>query len=315
MNNNFNNALNSAIDKCSKPFDMETFITRDFNNLYPFTTENINGYIDQFDLDNKSLLTVGSSTDQIINSAYYNCKNQTSIDICPYTKYYFYLKKAALLTLKYNEFLIYFSYKNYPIRFLNNKNVFNIESFEQIKGLLKEINEESFLFWNELYKRFLPVDIRTKLFSYDEYKISILREINAYLKDKYAYNEMKDKIIDIEPTFISGDLSKIDINEKYDNIWFSNIGAYYPVEFTKMLIEKFDKNLNINGKMLICYLYDTTKFDITEEEEKSIYNLNLTNKIIGKYIDDFISFYGVSGFNYNKSIKDSILIYKKKKEQ
>lgn len=315
MNNNLNHTLNSAIEKCNKPFDLEIFMSRDFNNLYPFTTENINGYIEQFDLDNKSLLTVGSSTDQIINSAYYNCKKQTSVDICPYTKYYFYLKKTALLTLKYNEFLTYFSYKNYPIRLLHNKNAFNIESFEQMKGLLKEINEESFIFWNELYKRFLPIDIRKKLFSYDEYKISILREINTYLKNKNTYNEMKGKIIDTEPTFITEDLSKFDTNEKYDNIWFSNISAYYPIEFTKMLIEKFNKNLNIDGKMLICYLYDTTIFDITEEEVKSIYNLKLTKEIIGKYIDDFISFYGVSGLNYNKNIKDSVLIYKKKKEQ
>lgn len=315
MNKDFNIILNKAIEKCSKPFDLETFMSRDFNNLYPFTTENIKGYIEQFDLNNKSLLTVGSSTDQIINSAYYNCKNQTSIDICPYTKYYFYLKKAALLTLKYNEFLTYFSYKNYPAIFLNNKKVFNLESFEQLKGILKEINEEAFLFWNELYNRFIPIDIRKKLFSYDEYKISILREINTYLKDKNTYNEMKDKIIDIEPTFITADLSEIDINEKYDNIWFSNIGAYYPIEFTKILIEKYDKNLNTGGKMLICYLYDTTKFDMTEDEIQSIYNLNLTNKIIGNYIDEFISFCGISGLNHNKNIKDSILIYKKKKEQ
>jgi len=67
--------------------------------------------------------------------------------------------------------------------------------------------------------------------------------------------------------------------------------------------------------MLICYLYDTTKYYVSEDESQSIYNLRLTKKIIGKYIDDFISFCGISGLNYNKNIKDSVLIYKKKKEQ
>ena len=40
----------------------------DFFCLYPFTTENINGYLPYFELKGKSLLTVGSSCDQAINA-------------------------------------------------------------------------------------------------------------------------------------------------------------------------------------------------------------------------------------------------------
>ena len=314
MNITINKNLNQAIEVCNKIFDIEELFERNFNNIYPFTTENINGYIKKFDLNNKSLLTVGSSSDQIINSVYFNCHNQTQIDICPYSKYYYYLKKAAIITLKYHEFLSYFCYINYPVKPLNNKNAFNIEYFNQIKGLLKELDEESYLFWNELYKRFIPIDIRKKLFSYDEYKISILREINTYLESKYTYNEMKNKIRDITPNFITSDLINTNIEERFDNIWFSNIGAYYPIEFTKTLIEKFDSNLNPNGKMLICYLYDITKNSIPDEEIQSIYNLDITYETIGNYITDFFSFQGVTGIKYNKQIKDSILIYQKKKD-
>ena len=39
-----------------------------FYSIYPFTTENISGYIDCFDLDKHNLLTVGSSTDQVLNA-------------------------------------------------------------------------------------------------------------------------------------------------------------------------------------------------------------------------------------------------------
>ena len=39
-----------------------------FKLIYKFTTENISGYIKEFDFKNKSLLTVGSSGDQVINA-------------------------------------------------------------------------------------------------------------------------------------------------------------------------------------------------------------------------------------------------------
>ena len=63
-----------------------------------------------FDLKDKSLLTVGSSGDQVINASLKNCKDITVLDINPFTKYYFNLKKAAILTLKYEEFCKFFCY-------------------------------------------------------------------------------------------------------------------------------------------------------------------------------------------------------------
>lgn len=48
-----------------------------FINIYPFTTENIAGYINEFELKDKSLLTVGSSGDQVINAALYDCQDIT----------------------------------------------------------------------------------------------------------------------------------------------------------------------------------------------------------------------------------------------
>ena len=58
-----------------------------FSWIYPFTTENINGYIDMFDLKDKSLFTVGSSGDQAINAILKGCKDITVLDINPFTKY------------------------------------------------------------------------------------------------------------------------------------------------------------------------------------------------------------------------------------
>ena len=73
-----------------------------------FTTENINGYINYFDLKNKSLLTVGSSGNQLLNAYFYGTRDITLFDINPYAKYYAYMKVAAILTLNYDEFQCFF---------------------------------------------------------------------------------------------------------------------------------------------------------------------------------------------------------------
>ena len=57
-----------------------------------------------FDFQNKSLLTIGSSGDQILNSFYYGARDITLFDINEYSKYYIYLKIAAIISLNYKEF-------------------------------------------------------------------------------------------------------------------------------------------------------------------------------------------------------------------
>ena len=68
-----------------------------------FANENIKGYIKRFPLEDKKLLTVGSSADTVINASLYGCKDITLYDICPYVKYYYDLKIASLLSLNYNQ--------------------------------------------------------------------------------------------------------------------------------------------------------------------------------------------------------------------
>lgn len=102
MDNYFEPALLNAILKCERYYIKDDNYNHYFSRIYPFTTENITGYINKFDLNNKLLLAIGSSGDHVINASLFGCKDQTVIDICPYTKFYFYLKKSALLTLNYN---------------------------------------------------------------------------------------------------------------------------------------------------------------------------------------------------------------------
>ena len=129
MNESFSVIMSNAIDRC-KYIKVEDGMLQ---KIYPFTTENISGYIDKFNLKDKSLLTVGSSGDQVINAILKGCKDITLLDINPYTKFYYYLKVASILTLNLDEFMAFLRYKDYPEVFVDNKNVFNIETWNKVK--------------------------------------------------------------------------------------------------------------------------------------------------------------------------------------
>ena len=124
------------LDKASSICEGMFYYNHEFSRIYTFTTENISGYIDFFDFNNKSLLTVGSSGDQILNSFYNGARDITLFDINEYAKYYVYLKISAILSLSYEEFkLFFFKYGSSP--FKNNKCMFSKEIFKKIKDNLK----------------------------------------------------------------------------------------------------------------------------------------------------------------------------------
>ena len=307
------NAINLSNDKLMNCHNVSED-SGQFFWLYPFTTENINGYIDMFDLKDKSLLTVGSSGDQAINAILKDCKYITVLDVNPFTKYYFNLKKAALLTLTYEEFCRFFCYIDYPKVFKYNFSAFNLDSYNKLKEVLKNIDEESFLFWDTLFDVCKVNNVRRKLFSSDEDRVSVVKGMITYLKNESNFNETKIKIKNINPKFIKGDIFKTKLEKTYDNIWLSNIGNYYSLEEIKNLIEKLDNNLNMNGKMLMCYLYRTTKNTKYNKDWDPIYNIEKVYEIMGNYITYFESFIGVYGLKFEEEkMKDSTLIYQKKK--
>jgi len=255
-----------------------------FSEIYPFTTENISCYINEFDLNNKSLLTVGSSGDQVINAALNNCKDIEVVDICPFNKYYFYLKKVAMMLLDYEEFQYFFCYYDFPKTFLyNNKHVFSKDIYSKLKELLRLIDYESFLFWEELFSCYDRIKIRKELFKSDEDKIHILKQSNSYLNDEDSFNECKSKIKNINPKFMTSDIRNIKLERNYDNIWLSNIGQYLKLEELKKVVDNLSNNLNDEGKMLVSYLYRTVKSSRYNGKSPEIFNLNKVFELFKEY--------------------------------
>ena len=299
--------------KCEGIYTLDDEKRKGFSIVYPFTTENISGYIEKFDLNNKSLLTVGSSGDQVINASLFNCKEQTVIDICPYTKFYFYLKKSAIMTFNYQEYFDFFCYNDYLNFCKKNKLVFEKKKYDKLKSILILLDFESFLFWDEVFSIYDSLTVRGNLFSDDEDRSFVLKNMNLYMRNEYFFKNVKKSIRDINPKFIIGDIFYVKIEGVYDNIWLSNIGKYYKIQEFKILIDKLDNNLSENGKMLICYLYNTTIKNIYDKGYDNIYNLMKTYDLLVDYITSMETFCGVRGiiFNDENIDKDSILVYKK----
>lgn len=309
---NFETIMINAIKRCEGMIIEDKAFRKGFHQIYPFATENISGYIENFELPDKSLLTVGSSLDQVLNAITYDCKDITVADINPYIKYYYNLKKAALLELNKAEFLKFFCYKDYPKVFKDNPDVFNISTYNRIKQLLRILDYESYLFWDELFQNFSPFVIRQYLFSSDEYRLSVTTNINSYLKDSKKYKLLKEKIINSKVNFIHDDLFKLEINDTYDNIWLSNIGTYISRHFLKILVDKLNDYLNGNGKMLVSYLYETPSKISFQEDWSPIYNLDKLFEEMTEYKLELLSFIGIKGIKFDDDdIKDSILVYKK----
>lgn len=309
MNESFSVIMSNAVNRCNC-IKVEDGMLQ---SIYPFTTENISGYIDKFNLKDKSLLTVGSSGDQVINAILKGCKDITLLDINPYTKFYYYLKVASILSLDLDEFMSFLRYKDYPEVFADNKNVFNIETWNKVKIVLRLIDYESYLFWDELFQTINPIKIRNRLFSSDEYNTNIISSCNNYLKSQDLYEKTRNKVKKILPTFINSDIFNVDLKRKYDNIWLSNIGTSITKE--EMIIKMTDnlaKFLNKDGLLLISYLYETDKNTEYEEHWNIIYNLYNTFELLKDYQPYLETFTGIDDLKFNSNkMDDSILVYRK----
>ena len=277
-----------------------------FNYIYPFTTENLNGYMSIYDFKDKSVLTVGSSADQIFNAFVLGSNNITCFDINPFVKEFFNFKKASIKLLSTLEYI------NFLSSFYNN--CFNTNIFNKVVSFIDD--SESKEFFMELSKDFTPHKIRKRLFLKDEYHPSVIKSINSYL-DYENYLKLKRKIDELNPTFINSDIQDVYkcLTESFDYILLSNISSYlefiYPNKIygLKENLESLSKFLKPNGRIFFAYLYHFQINSTYYPYYERIYNLSAVKKIIEN--TKIISFEGVDSLMFKEGqSKDSVLIYK-----
>ena len=162
-----------------------------------------------------------------------------------------------------------------------------------------------------MYEDYKGKRIRQRIFSLDENNLFALVHSNPYLKNKFTYLETRQKLKDITPTFIEGDIRKTNLTSSYDNIWLSNLPAYLYLPEIKVLFEKLKPH--VNDKLLFSYLYGITENTIYDRSWDDIYNIKRIKKEVSSELafHSFIGIKGIEGHIYDQ--KDGVLIYQKKK--
>ncbi len=220
-----------------------------FNSIYPFTSENIAGYMKNLNLTNKKVLTVTGSTDHILNAVLQGVTDITSFDINPLTKPYMDLKISAVKNLSYEEFiqfLLFESKMNLDYNLISSLDMFNESKNFWLEQLSKFNNNG-----NEL--RNSPL-FNTKYFN----PYSKLWQ-NLYL-EKSKYNLLKQQLKNVDITFINASLKDLRIEDNFDYMFLSNIADYLNLMYNRDelrkyrdLLNKFQERVNI---IYFAYLYD-----------------------------------------------------------
>lgn len=220
-----------------------------FNSIYPFTSENIAGYMNDLDLIGKKVITVTGSTDHILNAILQGTTKITTFDINPLTKPYMDLKISAVKNLSYEDF----------IQFLLFEGSMNLD-YNIISSL--DMSNQSKTFWLEQLSKFNNngIELRnSSLFNTKYFNPNSKLWQNLYL-EKSKFNLLKRQLQDVSINFIRISLKDLKIEDDYDYMFLSNISDYLNLMYEgdelrkyRDLLSEFKRRVNT---IYFAYLYD-----------------------------------------------------------
>lgn len=267
-----------------------------FDSIYPFTTENIAGYMKDLDFTNKKIITVTGSADQIMNIILNGATDITTFDSNPLTEKNMDLKMSAFNSLDYDEFLKVFLYET------------DISLDYNIISNL-EMPLDSKIFWLQQLEKYNRSGIKlrkSELFNTKYFNPDSKLWQNLYLT-RENYNKVKENINKVKINFINTNLKDLKIEDEYDYMFLSNISDYLnlmykdnPLESYKELLLKFQEKIKI---IYFAYLYDIGN----KNPRSEIDDLEKVKKVIGTFeIETF-----KSALETEKELKDGVLILKR----
>lgn len=307
MSNEYLARINNILDVRLKLYDT---CFGDLSKVYSMTTENINGYMKLFDIKDKDVLTVAGSGDHMFNAYSFGARNVTLFDINPLTFYHINLKKEAIKSLSYEEFIDFFGIL-YQDDYLD-KSIY--------KRLEKRLNQNTREFYDFLYKKYGRNSINYALYFDFKSDIDLIKKINNYMDDDNYYklanilrkkNE-KNIICDVK------NLKDYIGNNKYDFIFLSNINDYLIrmygdncLEKYKDLIISLTDNLNDNGIIEVGYIYN---YDFKQVEnnpfrvKKKRQDVFTTDLFHSLFIEPYDN---ICNYSDCRSGNDQVIIYQK----
>lgn len=240
-------------------------IYHDTSFIYKFSNESIIDY-QKYLKNRNSAFIVTASGDQILNSILEGTTNITSCDVSRFPKYFFELKKAAILSLSKDEYIDFF------LKDDNYDDILNDDIYDNIRNNMCDEDRE---FWDGLFQFFEGGEIyNSSLFSHEIVTPQLVISRNSYLQDN-NYNKLQSNIEKTNINHQIGNVRDIILNEKkeYDLVNLSSIIYYYNGNY-KELLESI--KLSDEG-IILTYLYDKGKRnidDVFKEKEYSFDNFS-----------------------------------------
>ncbi len=256
-----------------------------FRRIFPFSNENIKTYFDLVDFEDKDVLSVLASSDQVFDMFLRGTKSIDTFDINPLCKYYFYLKKAAILALEKNDFIDFFTTCKNNAGYYELKKTINKEMFSEITKYLKG---DYLIFWDEIYKILNEYNLLNFYYTCHS-EVNELVNRTLYLDDT-NYKLLKKSINSFDIKFIECNFKNLYyfLDKKYDIMYFSNIADYlistYKTKNYELIIYRYKRDiekiktfLNYEGIILMHYLYNYHHKDQTIN--RAILNMSNTKCI------------------------------------
>lgn len=274
-----------------------------FNKMYSMTTENIYGFLKNYNLKDKKILSVAGSGDQRLNAYLMGAKDVTCFDVNPLTSLQLKLKDEAIKKINFEKFIKFFGI--YSHRYSGYYETLDKRIFDEFKHLLDENTYNLFKFLIEENQNISSRDIYFRF----ENNLEVLQKMNNYLNpdDYFALGEiLKHKSIDFLNCNLSN-LSKSLAGEKYDMILLSNISDYmFDLKSFRKIIDMLIDNLNMYGIIQFGYIYskygkyqDVGNFKDDHERQKYF----PTNLFYTTMVDSY----------HGNNLQDKVITYQKLK--
>jgi len=231
------------------------------DRIYYASNENLSSLLPSINMKDKKVLSVLASSDQLFHIYSQNPESVDTFDINLLTRYYYYLRKWAIL---YED--------EYYFDVFNNEKIYNLLRKVKIQS---EDEMDAFAYWNEFIRTFPPC-LTNELF---------YRSSNPFKNKINDLKRLKEALLKYKFRFINMDISSDIVSDKYDVIVISNILEYYACYGDKMCLARDNlfAMLNSDGKILSSYYMNsscnpTEKFHFaTVFDRRELYDDNYGN--------------------------------------
>ncbi|MCR4284668.1 MAG: BtaA family protein [archaeon] len=238
---------------------MPTFETR--SKVYPFTTENLAGYMPNLNLEGKKVLTVTGSADHMINSFLFGAEDVVCFDINTLATFFAELKIKALKRLDFEQFKRFF--------LLGDGGTMDFKVYSSIRN---ELSLGCVRFFDGVY-RINEMDgeevRRSKLFN-KRFDIDKLRiRSNPYLHSEEQYEAVRARVkseVKLINSSAKDLASKLD--EEFGVVMLSNLADYtqsmFPhspnhlERFCRKIVSPIRDHLSQGGVICGAYVYDAS---------------------------------------------------------